>query len=103
MIIHHGDVIFVKVDKIPKKAEKEKDFKGIVQFGEKTGHAHRLSGKGFEMFQHFEEGRRYLRLKKETPITHEEHHEIKIPPGEYEVRIVREVDHFQDLVRTVVD
>ena len=103
MQINHGDVIFLRVDEIPSKVEKEEDFDGIVQWGEVTHHAHRLSGKEFEMYKYFEEGRRFLLLKEDTEISHEEHLTIKIPKGKYEVRIVREVDHFKDLVRQVVD
>jgi hypothetical protein len=55
------------------------------------------------MFEYFHEGRRYLRLLEETPLRHEEHNEIKLPKGDYEIRIVREVDHFQELVRPVID
>jgi hypothetical protein len=58
---------------------------------------------GFEMFQHFEEGRRYLRLKEDTDLSHEEHSTIKLPPGDFEVRIVRELDWFSDMERAVVD
>lgn len=99
----HGDVLLFKIEAIPAKAEKKKDFDGILQHGEVTGHAHRLSGKETDMYEYFTEGRRYLRLLKDTPLRHEEHEEIKLPKGDYEIRIVREVDHFADLVRPVVD
>lgn len=102
-ILVHGDVILVAVNTIPEGAEQKQGFKGILQHGERTGHAHRLTGKETDMFEFFAEGRRYLRLTTETPLRHEEHHEIKVPKGDYEIRIVREVDHFQDLVRPVVD
>lgn len=99
----HGDVILVAVKSVPKGAEQSEKFSGILQHGERTGHAHRLTGKEADMFEYFAEGRRYLRLLKETPLRHEEHNEIKLPKGDYEIRIVREVDHFADLVRPVVD
>lgn len=98
--IQQGDTIYVK-STIPSDAQINKDFDGVVQHGESTGHAHRLHGDGFTMFQTKE--KRYLRLLKETPLRHEEHDEIKLPSGDYEVRIVREYDHFQDLTRPVVD
>ena len=99
----HGDVLLFSVDSIPAGAELGKDFKGVLQHGERTGHAHRLTGKETEMFEFFSEGRRYLRLVTETPLRHEEHKEIRLPKGDYEVRIVREMDHFAELVRPVVD
>lgn len=103
MIYQHGDVVLVKINKIPEQAEKKKDFDGVLQHGEVTGHAHRLSGKETDMYEYFSEGRRYLRLLKDTPLTHEEHNEVNLPKGDYEIRIVREVDHFADLTRPVVD
>jgi hypothetical protein len=118
--LQHGDVVLVRVDDIPAAAKLEREFTGIVQYGEHTGHAHRLRNPirarrveldsvpevhtfPYEMYQHFEEGRRFLKVSEETEITHEEHSPITIPSGTYEVRIVREHDHFQDLVRPVVD
>lgn len=114
-----GDVVFIKVDEIPAAAKKEEKFNGVVQHGEHTGHAHRLAmpvreafqaGKqeqleaiGFEMFQHFEEGRRFLSVTKPTALSHEEHKTFELPPGNYEVRIVRELDWFSDMERAVVD
>lgn len=99
----HGDVILVKVESVPASAKINEKFEGILQYGEHTGHAHRLSGKETDMFEFFAEGRRYLRLQEETPLKHEEHKQIDLPAGDYEVRIVREVDHFAGLVRQVVD
>lgn len=99
----HGDVILVAVNKIPEGAKKSDKFDGILQYGERTGHAHRLTGKEKDMYEYFHEGRRYLKLVTESPLSHEEHKTINLKPGNYEVRIVREQDHFQDLVRPVVD
>lgn len=115
-----GDVVFIEVADIPVAASKEEKFDGIVQHGEHTGHAHRLRSSmvakkyedgeipelataGFEMFQHFEQGRRYLALKEDADLSHEEHNTIKLPAGKYEVRIVRELDWFSDMERQVVD
>lgn len=95
-----GDVLFLS-ESIPSEAKKNDKFDGVVQYGESTGHAHRLSGEDFEEYHH--ENRRYLRLLKETPVRHEEHNPIHLPKGDYEIRIVREKDHFSDLVRPVVD
>lgn len=102
-IYQQGDVVFVKVESIPLKAKLEEEFDGIVQYGEHTGHKHKLTGKEFEMFQFFEEGRRYLSVKKITALKHEEHNPIELPAGNYEVRIVRELDWFSDMERKVVD
>ena len=101
-VFQQGDVVFLKVEGIPASAKQEK-FDGIVQYGEATGHKHKLTGKEKDMFQFFEEGRRYLSLKKPSALKHEEHNTIEIPAGDYEIRIVRELDWFSDLERAVVD
>lgn len=97
----HGDVLFIHGATIPGAATKDDKFKGTVQDGEHTGHAHRLQGNGFEMYNF--ENKRYLRLLAPTPIRHEEHHEIMLPEGDHEIRIVREKDWFDDMVRPVID
>lgn len=98
----HGDVLLFKVDKIPGGLEKCNHNR--VQEGEATGHAHRLYGDGFTIFEdpHTKQ-RNYLRLLKETPIRHEEHKEILLPPGDYRIGIVREYDHFQEEAKRVID
>jgi hypothetical protein len=102
-IREQGDVIFLKIDSIPEGATRDDKFNGIVQFGEHTGHKHRLTGNETDMFHFFHEGRRYLQIKEEMKLLHEERKEVPVPPGFYEVRIVRELDWYSDLERPVVD
>ncbi len=45
----------------------------------------------------------YLRTFKDTPIEHEEHNTIILPPGDYEIGQVKEYDHFKEEARAVVD
>ena len=96
-----GDVLFIKIAKIPKKAKKA-DTNVIVE-GEATGHAHRLMGgdlfrtelpwnRGFDLF---------ISAGSNTRIDHEEHDAIGLPKGEYRVVRQREYDHNQS--RWVVD
>lgn len=73
----------------------------IVQEGEHTGHAHRLQGDGFVLYQ--KDRTKYLRVLTATPLTHEEHEEIVLPPGTYRTAIVREYDHFDEEAREVLD
>lgn len=103
MYYQQGDVILIKVGVIPGDAKKNENFDGVLQHGEKTGHRHRVTGTSLELYELFSEGRRYLRAKEESKIDHQEHNEFKIEPGDYEIRIVREVDHFSELVRPVAD
>lgn len=101
MLIQQGDVLFHKIKNIPKDLEELKT--NIVQEGEATGHAHRLHGNGFEMFHDKKTKRRFLKIVDSTPLRHEEHKEILLPTGDYEIGIVQEYDHFDEEARTVID
>jgi len=103
-IYQQGDVVLIEAQAVGSKNHK---FDGIIQHGEATGHAHRIN-----MFRHDDaravmlesDDKRYLGVGKDgIDITHEEHKTIHVPPGEYEVRIVREYDHFAEEARRVVD
>lgn len=103
-IYQQGDVVLIEAIAV---GSKDDQFDGVIQHGEATGHAHRIN-----MFRHDDvetvmlkaDNKRYLRVGKDgIDITHEEHKTIHVPPGEYEVRIVREYDHFAEEARQVVD
>lgn len=107
IVFQQGDVVLVKIDSIPKDLVKVKtDF---LQEGEVTGHYHRLHGEGFQIFApkgvpyDNDTQRKHLRLVQPASLKHEEHNEIKLPPGDYEVRIVREYNHFNEEARRVAD
>lgn len=96
-----GDTLYYPVDSIPKGLLKlDTD---IVQSGEATNHHHRLHGDGFQLFENPKTKEKHLRLVKPTSLKHEEHHEIKLPPGDYRIGIVREYDHFKEEARQVAD
>ena len=72
--------------------------------GEATGHAHRLHGDGFTVYDHPTTRRKHLRVVKDNVmLRHEEHKPFAIPPGDYVVEGVREYDHFDEEARQVVD
>lgn len=117
--IQQGDVIF-KTATIPYGLQRVLD--PIVQHGEHTGHSHRLqmlkhegsrtytTGDApeipcsqWEMFKDKQTGTRYLKVLEPTDLTHEEHNTIILPPGEYEIGIVQEYDHFAEEARQVQD
>jgi hypothetical protein len=59
--------------------------------GEVTGHRHRISNGDAELFER--DGILYLKVLSPTAIlTHEEHAQITIPQGNWEIRIQREYD-----------
>jgi hypothetical protein len=97
--ICHGDVQ-VKPSSIPKNAKKINT--DILQHGEATGHAHRLYGDKFTVYE-TPEKQKYLKLVKPVALRHEEHKEIVIAPGTYRIDITREYDHFEEEARKVID
>jgi hypothetical protein len=59
--------------------------------GEVTGHRHRISDGEAELLER--DGVLYLRVLSPTALlTHEEHAEITIPKGNWEIRIQREYE-----------
>lgn len=97
-----GDVVLFEIDEyeIPKDAVEVQD--PVLQHGEATGHAHRLHGGGFLVFE-TPTKQKFLRLVQSVPLRHEEHKEIKLPAGNYRLGIVREYDHFSEEARQVTD
>jgi hypothetical protein len=99
----HGDVILERISKLPKDfhgLEKLKD--GILAHGELTGHLHQLQGKGFDLRTNTD-GLKFLHVFEPTPLKHQEHAPIIVPPGEYKIGIQREYDPFAKRARQVVD
>lgn len=96
-----GDVLLIRTDEawirnLPSKHSP------IIQLGEATGHAHRIDGPKYMQYENMA-GDRYLKLGKAAVLRHEEHKPIKLLKGVYEIRIVREYDHFKEEQRKVVD
>jgi hypothetical protein len=75
--------------------------KPILAEGEATGHAHRLP-EGTEVFEK-EGGVKVFDLKTATPLKHEEHGAITLPPGEWASDQVVEIDHETEEARRVRD
>lgn len=92
-----GDVILIKRDGVEGDKIKSK----VIQEGEHTGHAHRITSGNGTLFQQGET--KFLRVVNSATVTHEEHLPVTIEEGDYEVRIVRQKDPFSKLVSKVVD
>ena len=82
------------------KAEKVKG--GILAEGEATGHAHRVSSAGAEVYD-LGDGVLVLKAIETATVVHEEHGTITVPPGLYSREIVREYDHAAEESREVAD
>jgi hypothetical protein len=86
-----GDVSILAVNEVPKKARKVKG-EPILAHGEVTGHSHRIVEGRVFMYQ-VVSGLLYLRVLSEfAKLSHEEHKDVMLPKGDYEVRRQREFD-----------
>lgn len=103
MYYQQGDVIVEKVDSIPSSAvEKEVVSKIVLAQGSATGHAHVINDTtNVKVFSEGDD--MYLSVSKETVLSHEEHNSITVEPGNYQIRKVKEFDHFAEEVREVQD
>lgn len=97
--LQQGDVLIVSAA-IPTTA-KRKEGRAIVAYGEATGHYHEVIGNGVEVYD--ENGTLYVSAPSGGTIQHEEHKPIMLPPGDYQIGIVKEYDHFEEEARKVQD
>lgn len=94
-----GDVTIKPVGSLPEDAEPVAG--RVLREGEATGHAHRATGEGVQLYVRGET--LYMRVPAGTEVVHEEHAVINVPPGVYEIGAVREYDHFAEESRPVFD
>jgi hypothetical protein len=102
--LQQGDVLIKPISEIPNSAIKIKPTKRglVLAEGESTGHAHCIEEvDDAELYRIGE--KMLLSVKTEVPLKHEEHKHIVIPPGFYEIGIVREKDWLSGMVKKVVD
>ena len=127
MKYQQGDVVMYKVDDKTFQANCKQGNDHVVKyngrthtnailaFGEVTGHTHRVNmaemakeagvtlhmGWNREAGQDVPEG---FEVSGETvTLVHEEHNPVKVPPGKYIVRIVREFNHITRRAQYVAD
>src|SRR5687767_13621368 len=86
-----GDVSIMAANKMPKGARRVQG-EPILARGEVTGHTHRIVEGQVRLYQ-LTAGIMYLRVLSEfAKLYHEEHEDIVLPKGDYEVRQQREFD-----------
>lgn len=97
-----GDVIYRRVDSLPKGAVEVPRKGGIivVMHGE-NGHTHMVAEVDALFFE--KEGKFYLKNSKTVTLTHEEHNHQTVEPGIWEIGQVREKDWLNGMVRKVID
>jgi hypothetical protein len=87
-IIRQGDVLIIPHDTLVKGTKLPHL---TLADGEATGHRHRISNGEAELLER--DGVLYLRVLSPTAIlTHEEHAQVTIPQGNWEIRIQREYE-----------
>ena|SRR3990167_3386244 len=80
----------------------DKDGRLILAEGEATGHAHAIKNPNAILLKDKNSNRLFLIIKKEeVPLQHEEHSDIPILPGNYEV--IRQRQYNPQEVRYVAD
>ncbi len=83
--IRQGDVILLPIQEIQGQILPHL----ILAEGEVTGHKHHITAGNAELYE--KNGILYLRIISQTAfLTHDEHHEIAIPQGNWIVQIQRE-------------
>lgn len=79
-LYRQGDVVLREISHLPERAYPTED--RILAYGEKTGHSHRLDGRGRVWRQ---DTRLYLVLEQPSQVVHEDHRTVTVQPGMYEV------------------
>ena len=85
-----GDLLFVKIDKLPKRLRKIKE--NIILRGEATGHAHKLVGGILYRTYSWSNPEMFIEIPSSGKIVHEEHAPLVLPKGIYQVIRQREYD-----------
>lgn len=100
----HGDISLQPVSETEGEIVKHEG-RFVLAEGETTGHKHVLTvEKPTDLeIRKTADGRFYFDLKASGRITHQEHREITIMPGIYEMTHEREKDWFSLSVRRVLD
>jgi hypothetical protein len=91
-----GEIIFLKVKKLPDsfgytRVKSRLVPNGVIREGEKEGHEHKVEGDNVQLSL-FGDGE-FGTLKvdgKSATVTHPEHKDIKLPKGDYVVKVQKE-------------
>ena len=106
-IYRQGDVLFTKIKSIP-AGDRRPRARGVLAFGEATGHSHAVAVEDLADAEVFEinlpnfPSALFLRASRDgIKIVHEEHGMVVLPAGDYEVATQREYSPLA--IRNVVD
>lgn len=96
-----GDVLIVRVNKLPNNIHAQTKNKGILAFGEVTGHSHRVTGATTFVTDKNGEAAEFIRVSRKATVKHEEHSPVSLPKGDYKVIIQTEFS--PEGIRNVAD
>ena len=106
-IFRQGDVLLRRLNEMPIVGQRVDPDKGrvILAYGEITGHAHALDQGDVVLFERPGKAptpnHRILKVDKPTALKHEEHSQIPLDPGFYEV--IRQREYEEGEIRNVAD
>jgi hypothetical protein len=100
-MVRHGDLLLEKIETMPTGMQEKKT--RVLLDGEVTGHAHRLDCDSKQAAIYEKEGVVYIHVVKESPLVHEEHRTIVLPPGDYQMTRQREWNPYKQAIRNVQD
>jgi len=107
-LYQQGDVLIYKVDE--EKENKGKNLKitprgYVLAEGEHTGHAHVIDLPQIDKVLAFMDNEMeiFLKVQEDVIVRHEEHNSVSLPPGNYIIDYVNEVDPFTEEVNKVAD
>lgn len=106
MIARQGDVLIERMDAsvstMPGTERKPSNGRYILVEGEATGHHHSVAAEDIDtLFANDETGEMFLRVMRETRLTHQEHAPIVLTPGTY--RVTRQREYTPEGLRNVAD
>ena len=99
IMYRQGDLLFIKVDKLPKKRKLSRVTDNIIVRGEATGHAHRLIGG--ELYIDWVDRRMYIVVRKIAKVVHEEHAPIILKKGVW--MVIRQREYYPSGPEYVLD
>jgi len=104
-IYRHGDLLLRRVESIPTDAQKLDSL--TLAEGEATGHHHTFTAGQVQLYApaHLtDDVAKYIEVKtKKASLTHQEHKQIDVPQGMWQLSIEREYSPVDRVVRQVLD
>jgi hypothetical protein len=91
-----GDYLYFKTASIPSKRKKRSS--GVIIKSPVTGHAHVVVGGSLLVTED-----KRMFIKGPATLKHEEHKDLSLPKGYFEVKQVQEYDHLLEESRAVID